>query len=114
MLALSACTPTSIHNSSTIGASPVLGSIASPTTCTTSPTAAAPGRGKFSSAAAKTSSFLANLNPARWGRWSSSPPVAGRLSSQVRFQFLYYGLFKMLGYLFYVTLKNVKNTEIFF
>lgn len=82
VLALSACTPTSIHNSSTIGASPVLGSVATPTTCSTSPSAAAPGRGKFSSAAAKTSSFLANLNPARWGRWSSSSPVTGRLTSQ--------------------------------
>ncbi|XP_054708683.1 E3 ubiquitin-protein ligase TRIP12-like isoform X2 [Uloborus diversus] len=81
MLALSACTPTSCHNS-TVGASPVLGSIASPTTCSNNPTAAAPGRGKFSSAAAKTSSFLANLNPARWGRWSSSSAVTGRLSTQ--------------------------------
>lgn len=81
MLALSACTPTSCHNS-TISASPVLGSIASPTTCSSNSNSAAPGRGKFSSAAAKTSSFLANLNPARWGRWSSSSPVTGRLSSQ--------------------------------
>ncbi|XP_035207810.1 E3 ubiquitin-protein ligase TRIP12-like isoform X3 [Stegodyphus dumicola] len=82
MLALSACTPPSCHNNSTISASPVLGSIASPTTCSNNPSAAAPGRGKFSSAAAKTSSFLANLNPARWGRWSSSSPVTGRLSTQ--------------------------------
>ncbi|GBL82262.1 E3 ubiquitin-protein ligase TRIP12 [Araneus ventricosus] len=81
MLALSACTPTSCHNS-TISASPVLGSIASPTTCSNNSNAAAPGRGKLSSAAAKTSSFLANLNPARWGRWSSSSPVTGRLSTQ--------------------------------
>lgn len=87
MLALSACTPTSCHTS-TINASPVLGSIASPTTCSSNSSAAAtaapPGRGKLSSAAAKTSSFLANLNPARWGRWNSSSPVAGsRLSTQV-------------------------------
>ncbi|KAG8199196.1 hypothetical protein JTE90_016022 [Oedothorax gibbosus] len=89
MLALSACTPTSCHNSA-VGVSPLLGNIASPATCSSSSSAAAssataapPGRGKLSSAAAKTSSFLANLNPARWGRWNSSSPVAGsRLSTQ--------------------------------
>lgn len=97
MLALSACTPTSIHNSSTVGASPVLGTIATPTTCSTSPSAATPGRGKFSSAAAKTSSFLANLNPARWGRWSSSSPVTGRLASQVNLNLLLkHGVFLLL------------------
>ncbi|XP_013778614.1 E3 ubiquitin-protein ligase TRIP12-like isoform X4 [Limulus polyphemus] len=41
------------------------------------------GRGRLSTAAAKTSSFLASLNPARWGRWSSTSPLPGRsLSSE--------------------------------
>lgn len=75
MIALSPCTPASCQ--STISASPVLGTL--PATCSISTSS---GRGKFSSAAAKTSSFLASLNPARWGRWSSSSPVTSRLTSQ--------------------------------
>ncbi|XP_076344228.1 E3 ubiquitin-protein ligase TRIP12-like isoform X3 [Tachypleus tridentatus] len=39
---------------------------------------ASSGKGRFSTAAAKTSSFLASLNPARWGRWNSTSPLPGR------------------------------------
>ncbi|KAH7961527.1 hypothetical protein HPB52_009575 [Rhipicephalus sanguineus] len=37
--------------------------------------------GRLSSAAARTTSFLASLNPSRWGRWAN-PPLVGHLSSQ--------------------------------
>ncbi|XP_040063941.2 LOW QUALITY PROTEIN: E3 ubiquitin-protein ligase TRIP12 [Ixodes scapularis] len=39
------------------------------------------GGGRLSSAAARTTSFLASLNPSRWGRWAN-PPLVGHLSSQ--------------------------------
>lgn len=37
--------------------------------------------GRLSSAAARTTSFLASLNPSRWGRWAN-PPLVGHLSNQ--------------------------------
>lgn len=39
------------------------------------------GGSRLSSAAARTTSFLASLNPSRWGRWAN-PPLVGHLNSQ--------------------------------
>lgn len=75
VLALSASSPSACHTVGTT--SPVLNSV--PSSCSAPNNST---RGKFSTTAAKTTSLLANLNPARWGRWGSNSPVTGRSPSQ--------------------------------